>query len=216
MHLPFTSPPADDEGRELYQRLVANDPLAPSDLAVAYLDHLTVWLSTRNPGVDPSVCATAAEDAILALIKNPASYNPDKLSLTAYLHMSAAGDLKNMLAAEYRLAGRRASLEAVEHSTEFGKLLGDESYDPQAVVIGIETVQERIGARDAITAGVRSKLSSVEKRALDLMSQGERRTEIYAAALGIEHLAFDEQRKEVKRVKDRLIKRFERARKIHE
>ncbi|MCA1706553.1 MAG: hypothetical protein LC808_26130 [Actinobacteria bacterium] len=45
---------------------------------------------------------------------------------------------------------------------------------------------------------------------LGLMRIKERRTTVYAAALGISHLPFKEQQKRVKQTKDRLNKRTER------
>jgi len=40
-----------------------------------------------NPKIHPNDCSTAADDAILTLIKNPGSYDPDKQTLEAYLRM---------------------------------------------------------------------------------------------------------------------------------
>ena len=72
-----------EEAHALYERLLAEDPTAPSDLAVTYLDRLTTWLIARNPGVHPNDCATAAGDALLALIKNPRTYKPERQTQSA-------------------------------------------------------------------------------------------------------------------------------------
>lgn len=154
---------------------------------------------------------TAAEDAILALIRNPASYNPKRQSLEAYLRISADGDLKNILRAEQRHAKRRANLDAVEHSTTMGKYLGDDSGDPALIVDAQESVRERLAARLLMSDGVQNGLSGAEIGALELMQNGERRTERYAGVLGIAYLPPSDQRREVKRVKDRLSKRLSRA-----
>src|SRR6266850_1752361 len=119
------SPPlSTEEARTLYERLLTDDPTAPSDLAVAYLDRLTEWLIKHNR-VDPDDCATAAGEAILALIRKPKTYNPERQTLEVYLRISALGDLKNLLRSERRHSKRRADWEAVELSSEVGKYLRD-------------------------------------------------------------------------------------------
>ena len=52
--------------------------------------------------------------------------------------------------------------------------------------------------------------SAGEQQFLDLMLHGERKTTIFARALGIEKLSPSAQESEVKRVKDKLKKRIER------
>ena len=94
--------PSSDQALLLHRRLVEAAPTASADLAAAYLDHLIDWLASHNRRIAPELCATAAGDAILALIKNPKSYDPSRQSLSAYLHLSAQGDLLNLLRREAR------------------------------------------------------------------------------------------------------------------
>src|SRR4051794_30161977 len=101
------------EACALYERLLADDPTAQSDLAAAYLDSLTNWLIEHNRRLHPNDCATAAEDAILALIKNPTTYNPKRQTLEVYLRMSAQRDLQNLLNSARRRRKQRADLEAL-------------------------------------------------------------------------------------------------------
>jgi RNA polymerase sigma-70 factor, ECF subfamily len=199
--------PSDGEGLLIHQRLIRGDLLASTDLAVAYLDPLTDWLIGHNRAVDPDLCAEAAGDALLALIKNPQSYQPDQLHLEAYLRMSASGDLKNILKRENRHISGRRSLESVELSPDEGKYLGQDD-DPS---LPLQMAEEIEIARASIPASVWDGLGESEKGVLELMLQGERRTSAYARVCGIEHLPIDEQRSEVKRVRDRLQKRLERA-----
>ena len=53
--------------------------------------------------------------------------------------------------------------------------------------------------------------TSQEAEVLTLMRQGERRTLEFARVLGISELPAEQQRREVKRVKDRIKRRVERA-----
>lgn len=202
--------PSPEKGRNIHVRLYAGDPVAPSDLAVAYLDVLSNWLIARNPGVDPSLCETAAEDAMLSLMKAPETYRPDRGELGAYLRMSASGDLKNALRAEGRRHSRQARLEVVELSPELRNRLHDGDADPARIVEMYDTVRERARER-AVAEKVSAGLSARDVSVLELMRMRERRTAAYVAILGIEHLPIQEQRRAVKRAKDRLNKRLERA-----
>lgn len=201
----------DDAGRALHARLLAGDVTASSDLAAAYLEPLVTWLLRHNPTLDPHLCETAADDAILALIANPSGYTPQKMGLQAYLRMSASGDLKNALRREARHGRGRARLDAVELSPELGKYVQDAGADPARIVEGREAVIELIDRRRRVPRAVRALLTDAERRALALLLEGERRTAMYAAALDIADLTPAEQRREVKRVKDRLKKRLTRS-----
>ena len=50
-----------------------------------YLDFLVLWLEQHNARSVRDLCGDAAERAILSVIKNPASYDPNKLTLIGYL-----------------------------------------------------------------------------------------------------------------------------------
>ena len=202
----------EEHARDLHRRLLADDPVAPADFAEAALEPLIAYLIKRNPGLDPHLRQTAAEDAILALIRRPESYDPRRGAFIGYLYRSAQGDLQNGLARERRHAERRADLEAVELSPMLRKYVQDTGADPARIVQAREELGEMIAeARAQVPDVVRAGLSDGEARALALLRQGERKTEVFAAALGIAHLAVAEQRREVKRVKDRVQKRIERS-----
>jgi hypothetical protein len=196
-----------EEAARLHQRLLDADPIAPNDLAVAYLEPLISWLCAHNRRMDPDFCAEAADRAIVALIQHPSSYRPDRQSLEVYLRMSAQGDLRNLLRKERRHHQRRSPWARVELSPEAGKYLGRED-DPSLPLQVAEHQQE---ALDAVPASVREGLTEAEARVLALMLQKVRKTSVYAEAYGITHLPPKEQAKEMKRVKDRLKKRWERT-----
>lgn len=208
-----TTWPPPTQAQEIFECLQANDPIAPSALVIAFLDPLVRWLQQYNPQVDPHVCATAAEDALLALIKSPNSYNPSRQSLEVYLRMSATGDLRNALRAEERHRKRRADLGIVELSSVDRKLLWERT-DPALILErqDVEDAAEGALAPEPIPESVRTGLTFEEVRVMKLMAQGERKTSIFARVLEIEHLSIKTQRQEVKRTKDRLKRRLERAR----
>jgi RNA polymerase sigma-70 factor (ECF subfamily) len=202
------------EGLALWRRLLAaDDPTARSDFAVAYLDWLADWLIHTNPRADPHDCNTAAEDAVLDLLKHPERYQPDRGRLDAYLCMAAARDLSNLWRKEGRHRRRRADLEVVELSPREGKYLQSEADDPARRLEEAEDAAE-LGA--ALASAVAEGLTSEEACVLDLWRSGERKGSVFAAALGLSRRPIDEQRREVKQVKDRLKKRMQRARERYE
>lgn len=203
--------PSSNPESDLYERLLEGDPVASIDLAEGYLDRLADWLIAHNPRADPHDCATAAADAILALARNPRSYKPERMDLEGYLRMSALGDLKNIIRSEHRHLDRRAPLEAVELPAVRGNSLWESPDDPALLVVHREELADAIASAGEIPASVRATLTPAEEAVLALMQQKERRTTVFASALGISHQPTAVQRREVKRIKDRLKKRLERT-----
>jgi RNA polymerase sigma-70 factor (ECF subfamily) len=195
----------------LYQRLLAGDPTAPSDLAITLLDYLGSWLIRYHPQEEESLCWEAAEDAIIALAKDPVTYDPARSSLDAYLRMSSQRDLDNLTRSARRRSGREVDWGSVELSPQMGKYLEDRDADPASMVDLQEAIVERLEGERKILGLVQDGLSVEERNVLQLMRIKERKTERYAAVLGITQLSPAQQQAEVKRVKDRLTKRMERA-----
>lgn len=208
--------PARAEARELHARLVAGSRTAPSDLAVAYLDYLAATLAQFNPKLDRADCDTAAEDAILSLIRNPFSYDPERMDLDRYLLMSAQSDLMNLWRSEHRHRRRRVGLEPVELSPRSREHLQDVSADPALIAEHRESLAEARRARSEAAVVSRQSLTPEEAACLDLMQQGERRTDRFADALGIGHLPAKEQRTIVYRMKDKLKHRVKRTGERHD
>lgn len=199
-HTPF---PSAREGEDLHRRLSAGDPVAPSDLCAAYLEPLFAALSRAYPRVDEQVVATAVEDAIIALIKNPNVFNPSRSSLDRFLFMAASGDLRNLLRRESRHHQKREQIpvEDVEDrgntSRNDPSVLLEQDGDRRELLDRIETASEG--------------WTEVEKKVLAAMREGHSRTGVFAELLGIAHLPVDVQQREVKRVKERIVIRLKRT-----
>ncbi len=199
--------PTQQDGVALHRRLLAQDPMAANDLAVAYLEPLVTWLGALAPQVHEDIRLEAAEDALLALIRNPASYSPDRQTLEVYLRMSARGDLRNALAKEQRRRKHEIPCGRVELLPEAGKYSG-QSDDP---ALTLYLTEDMPSTASTIPDSVKGRLSETDLRALQLILQKERRHAVFAELYGLAHLPPQEQKRAVKRHKDRLKRMLKRA-----
>jgi RNA polymerase sigma-70 factor (ECF subfamily) len=117
--------------------------------------------------------------------------------------MDADGDARNALERAKRRAGRELSLEAVELSPSARNSLVKDEADPAD---WLASEEDRRVAR----ASVEKHFAGSDREVVWLMFEHERRTSVFASVLGIEDLPELEQRREVKRVKDRLKARLKR------
>jgi hypothetical protein len=201
--------PSEETAASLHTRLLELDPVAPAEFAEAYFEPVASALMRRNRDIDPHLCYEAAGEAVLSLIKNPANFRPERSSLDKFLRMAAQSDLRNLLEKEQRHRSRRAKLEVVELAPVARNILQADLIDPAAIVeqqaeIELKKTRENLAAETVA-------FSSHEAEVLSLMQQGERRTDAFARVLGISELSAAHQRREVKRVKDRIKRRLERA-----
>lgn len=166
-----------------------------------------VALKVKYPFTDNSLLLDSATEAILNYVVQPTSFDPARRSLLGYLKMSAEGDLKNALA-KLKLEGARlVRLErVVELSASFrNNPIEEEFIDRQAATERILAWQ----SRQAVDLE-RAANTALDRQLLELLLVGERRTQVYANLLQIEHLSRAEQRQIVKRHKDRLRVRLKR------
>ena len=192
----------------IHRRLLDRDPVAPADLAKVVLDPLVAHIRSRFPEVpDPTMIDNAVTDAVLNYAERPQQYDPSKRGLLGYLRMAAAGDLRNAMDAFRRRQQREQSLDVVELEPHRRKRL---SMAMRLSPTLEDDVMSTI-ATQRLAAQVRKAAETPQDaQVLQLMIDGERRTELFAAALGLEGLSGDERRREVKRHKDRLKKRLQR------
>jgi RNA polymerase sigma-70 factor (ECF subfamily) len=208
---PSSTFPSAGEGLSLHLRLCEPDALASADLCLACLDPLVHWLETQFPRDDPHLRETAAHDALWGYLKAPERYHPERGPLPAYLRMAARRDLYNLRKREGRHHRRRVAWSAVELGEEGGNIPGREE-DPS----GLLEDREESERWEALLRAVRQACTEAERRVLELMLAGERSTAAHAEALGLTGLPVAEQEREVKRAKDRIMKRLEREGARHE
>lgn len=193
---------------KIHRRLVDGDPTAPADLAETVLDALATRLRARFPDVpDPDLIDDAVADAVLNYAERPGQFDPAKRGLFGYLQMSAGGDLKNAMKTAQRRRQREQSLGVVELPAD-RRNRGSMASEP-STTFEDEVVSNSASQR--LRAEARAAAETPEDaKVLQLMIDGERRTDRFAEALGLEGLTADECRRRVKRHKDRLKKRLER------
>jgi hypothetical protein len=161
----------------------------------------------RRRAAPEDVRIEAAEDAILALIRNPEAYSPERQTFEVYLRMSARGDLRNLMRKEWRYSKGRTPWISVELSPDAGKYLGRND-DP---ALPLRLAEERQSMAEALPDSMRRSVSETDRIALEMILQMERRSAVYAELYGLAHLPAKEQRSEVKRHKDRLKYMLKRA-----
>jgi hypothetical protein len=187
--------PEDEEkiGRELHDLMLKGDVTASARVAELFLPKLTKRLSARSKTIDPHMIDTAVADTLLDYFKKPEKYHPTKLPLGKFLLMSADRDLKNLLARRTRDLERLGFTENVEVEGRAPEQCSEQREEKLANIL-------------------KALQNETDKKIVSLMADGVRKTETYAAVLGIGGLPKTEQAKLVKRQKDRLLKMLQRAR----
>jgi hypothetical protein len=187
------------EDHALHARLLAGDPTASAVVAERYLTAVIEALEWAFPKVDEVLRWTAASDAILAYVEAPGAYDPGARSLAGYLKMAARGDLLNELD---RLKRRPPHENLEDHVELAGARRNREEDTPE-----IEQALIDEDFWDKLEAHV---TDPTERAVLELMMEGERETAAFAVAMGISGLDVEEQRTEVKRMKDKVKARIRR------
>jgi hypothetical protein len=191
--------PEVDEVAATYERFVQGDRVAQSDFIAMVLDPLVNYLRAWREGSDEHMRISAAEDAILSLIRNPALYDKAKGTLIYFLCMAAKADLLNALESERRYHRGRENNESVELQADSRNPSTDEAAD------------DLPSFDDPALASEIACFTQIERQVFELMRQGERRTSAFAALLDIGHLPTEEQASVVYRMKEKILMRLKRA-----
>lgn len=192
--------PSEEWYRQIHARLLAGDPVASTELAEAAWKRLVEKIEKRHPRLkDSDFLRDAATDALISYIKNPSQFDPAKQSLFGFLIMAAEGDLRNALAKAARRKRREIAVADVELASAGGK--------GRAEAPGMDARLEAEQLRDEIRELFKDPR---DRRALELLIDGERSTRAFARVWGLEGLPAKEQAREVKRHKDRVKKMLQR------
>jgi RNA polymerase sigma-70 factor, ECF subfamily len=193
-----------DELPEIHLALLQGDLTASERLVRVCLTDLRRLLTRRHIALPREAVADAAHDAVLAYLSHPERYSEERGDLLNYLIHIADNKMRDWLRAYQRRASRELSvggalelgLWEAKHNT--GAV--DQRVDPDALAPEFEALIADIlpDARD--------------RRLLQLICGGRTPVEEFAAVLGIIDLPAEEMRAEVKRHRDRILKRVRRRR----
>lgn len=152
--------------------------------------------------VDEALLTDIVTDSFLNYFRSPQRYQPEKQSLEKFLTMDAEGDLRNAIEKIKRL--NKKFQKAVELDRENGNSETEDLSTPWQLLLDKEN-------RSLLEQKLEELFDSDTDRAMvQLILDGERRSSEYAQLLGLEGLDESEQRKEVKRNKDRIDKVLKR------
>jgi DNA-directed RNA polymerase specialized sigma24 family protein len=161
------------------------------EVAAWALPRVTAILQRSFRSTDWAIVEEAAEEAILRYLNRPVIWEPSRSGLLTFLAVVARKRLLTRLGAEKRRVRHEQAFAGTQPAST-GPLR-----DPDA--------QAMLGS-----LGNQIARTPAERRFLAALLEGERRTAEYARILGITQLPVDQQRHEVKRLRDRLLKRARR------
>jgi RNA polymerase sigma-70 factor, ECF subfamily len=186
--------------RALRERLLAHDPIAAEQAASTYLPSVRRHLVSRAFArgiIDEALINDATVEAVLDYIRHPQKFDPSKSSLATYLNQASWRDLLNALAKDRR---QRRGWELTE-DVELAIIKRNKESEVERIKVEAQTGAGRTSDFDRILTHV---TSARDRKLLQMMRDGEKRTSAFAAVLGIGELTLTEQKRAVKQHKDRL------------
>jgi DNA-directed RNA polymerase specialized sigma24 family protein len=185
--------------RTLHRRLCNGDRTAPEEVARLLLPPLVQEISRQFSQTDEHVIWDGVSDAILDYCAQPDSFDEKRnVPLDRFLRIAAWRNVANAVRGEKR---RKAREEKAVHA------YGEPSVELESAV-GNLLQQEKDEQHQ--TKLMNALQSETDQQILALRLQGERRTEAFAKILGISHMSVNDQRRAVKRAKDRIDKLLRR------
>lgn len=184
-----------------------SSPTAFAQLSELALPHLVTFLQREFRQVESHQCETAAIDCLLTYNQAPEKYDPGKLTLFAYLRMSARHDLLNALDKARR---QGHPLINIDEPSVQPQLVDDANLEEEAFALDTWLDGNATASEQIILQNFETNLSSTDRQLFLLILNGVRETEPYAEILGIADAPTTEQRHEVKKAKDRLTKSLTR------
>ena len=192
-------------GEQLHQRLLASSSLTvTSEIAEQFLQRIINSLAGEFKGIgDAHLIDSAAEDALMYYFEHATKFDPARSSLFTYLRLLAKSRLLNSLGEQKDSEGRKIVVEVEDIESVYIVAAQDEP-DVEAILISHDV-------RAKIMQQVEMFITDpTDLRVACLMVAGVRDTSEYSEVIGIMDRPVTEQRKLVKRAKDRIKKIFER------
>ncbi|MBZ4414708.1 sigma-70 family RNA polymerase sigma factor [Myxococcus sp. XM-1-1-1] len=186
--------PTPTEEQELHERVLKDESLAHKEVFEVFVDPITARLC-RNPIYSKEQAWDAVIDVIYDYLDHPERFVPQRGRLSTYLAAAAKKNLTD------RYRSREASNR---RDQEFGAVFELRARAPKE---SLEvTVEARLAVRRIENEGVPER----DQVLIGLILQGERSTRVLAQAIGLPPMSDEDRKREVKRNRDRVMKRLER------
>jgi RNA polymerase sigma-70 factor (ECF subfamily) len=190
----------------IHQRLLRDEPTAALDAAGLLLDALVARLRARWPRLSGiEACHDAAVDVFVQYLQAPDRYDPARSSLLGWLTMQAHADLANEHASKQKRFERSW---AVESDLAYAEADADRNaFAEISWVDSMPSLEESV-----VFAAVRKAFPDERDRRLILLMcvEGSRSTDEAAMILGLADRPKVEREAEVRRNKDRVMRRLRR------
>jgi DNA-directed RNA polymerase specialized sigma24 family protein len=195
----------EDPGQEallvLHEALLGGDIAARVRLAELLLPAMRRRFANRRD-LEHDEIDSIIGNCIATYLSAPDAYDRARAPLLAYLYRDIDGDVRNEVAKR----SRRPEVAAEDEILELRAPRGNPTMEDE-VVERLDPLDLPRSQVEAVLAQIK-ELSQEDREILRLRVEGVRSTHVYAQVLGIAHLPAGQQRREVKRVKDRLDKRL--------
>jgi hypothetical protein len=183
----------------LHRALLAGSRTASEGIAAMLILPLTGELCRAFEQLDPGLVSDGVTDAILEYVAAPQSFDATRgVPLDRFLRKNAWRNIANTVRGEVRRQRREQTAAAMAPLVELHPAVGNDLQDE---------LDKRTAQHERELAAL---ASDIDKEIQRLRHSGERRTAQFAKVLGIAHLSASEQRREVKRAKDRIDKILQR------
>ena len=196
--------------RSLHDRLCSGNAGNGLEAAVElFYRPLVERLNSRRAfrRTDPEMIEDGVVDALLEYIQKPHTFAPaGGRTLDRHLQLAAERNVANFRRSETRRHRREGEAAAQKSGGTSGVKNPEgpvELHTPAGIVLSEEEAAKLAGEKDRMMALLSDP---IDRRVFELQMAGERKTEAFAAAMGIGHLPVEEQRREVKWAKDRIGK----------
>ena len=191
---------------------IEGDPVAQSRLAEAIYPHL-VWLLgiKYKVNIDDDWIHEAASEAVIKFLKKPETYDPEKKGLLSYLERAAKWRLDDIIERNNTYRKRFISSESPK-IIEFRQNV--EVLDGLSVLeIKEEFEKRKTNNAEPDLTGILPQLfeNEIDVRMAELICAKVRSTTQYVAVLNISGESAEEQKRIVKRHKDRIKLKLKRA-----
>ena len=190
-----------------HKAVLDKDDLALSKLYDLYGDKIIRTLKRWYRTVakrDEALIFEAVNEAFYGYFNNPSTFNPQQNTLQRFLEIAADRDLKNLLSKEKKHLLRKDLPEDVELEEKFWNSIAKSDNSADATIITDEMMQ---AVQQLLAIYF---LTDTDILLAKMVLSKDRETELYIKVLQIEQLTIGEQRKEVKKTKDRIKKVLER------